>query len=290
MPARKNKHPVEKFPLNLTSKQRTSLVHATRLPRGIKTRIEDAPLNQRFVEFTRKELEKMVKEIDTSLDYAPPDDRKRLNAVIDKIDNLLADIEDKALMERRQAIDKSGAIYQFKVTLTDSNPPIWRRIQVPDMTLGELHEVLQVVMDREDYHLHQFIVRGESYGPLDPEDAFWDMEKHDEEAISISQVARMGRKTRFTYEYDFGDSWKHEMVLESTSEPVPKVKYPRCVEGERACPPEDVGGIWGYAEFLEAITDAKHESHGDMLEWVGEEFDPEKFSMDEVNKELGEHH
>jgi hypothetical protein len=141
-------------------------------------------------------------------------------------------------------------------------------------------------MGWEDYHLHQFIVRGESYGPLDPEDAFWDMEKHDEEEMSLSKIMKMGRKTRFTYEYDFGDSWKHEIVLEKTLEPEPKVKYLRCVEGERACPPEDVGGIWGYVEFLEAITDAEHDSHEDMLEWVGGEFDPEKFSVDEVNKQL----
>jgi hypothetical protein len=290
MPTKKAKKPEERFPLNLTAKQRESLVHATRLKRGITTRIKEAPSDQRFVEFTWNELEKMAKEIDTSLDFALPDDRKRLNAVIDKIDNLLADIEDKALMERRQAIDKSGVVYQFKVTLTASNPPIWRRIQVPDMTLGELHEVLQVVMDWEDYHLHQFIVRGEYYGTLGPEDMLLDEEMHDEESISISQVAKMGRKTRFTYEYDFGDSWKHEIVLEKTLGPEPKVKYPRCIEGERACPPEDVGGIWGYAEFLEAITDAEHESHGDMLEWVGGEFDPEKFSVDEVNKELRKHH
>jgi len=286
MPARKNKHPVEKFPLNLTSKQRNSLVHATRLPRGIKTRIEETPLNQRLVEFTRKELEKMAKEIDKSLDFALPDDRKRLNSVIDKLDDLLADIEDKALTQRRQASDESGAIYQFNVTLTGSNPLIWRRIQVPDITLGELHEVLQVVMGWEDYHLHQFIVRGEYYGTLGSEDMLSDEEINDEESISISQIVKMSRKARLTYEYDFGDSWKHEIVLEKTLKPEPKVKYPRCVEGERACPPEDVGGIWGYAELLEAIGDPKHESHEGMLEWVGGEFDPEKFDLNAVNREL----
>jgi hypothetical protein len=113
-----------------------------------------------------------------------------------------------------------------------------------------------------------------------------DEEIHDEESISISQVIKMGRKTRFTYEYDFGDSWKHEIVLEKTLEPEPKIKYQRCVEGEMACPPEDCGGVWGYAEFLEAITDAEHDSHEDMLEWIGGEFDPENFDLNAVNREL----
>ena len=107
---------------------------------------------------------------------------------------------------------------------------------------------------------------------------------------SLSQIVKMGRKTRFTYEYDFGDSWQHEIVLEKTLEPEPRVRYPRCVEGERACPPEDCGGVWGYAELREAIADPKHESHEEMLEWIGGEFDPERFSVDEVNKELGKHH
>jgi hypothetical protein len=286
MPTKKAKKPEERFPLNLTAKQRESLVHATRLPRSFTTRIKEAPSDQRFVEFTWNELEKMAKEIDTSLDFALPDDRKRLNVVIDKIDDLLADIEDKALTQRRQAIDKSGATYQFKVMLIDSNPPIWRRIQVPDMTLGELHEVLQVVMGWDDCHLHQFIVRGEYYGTLGGEDMLFDEEMHDEESISISQVVKMGRELRFTYEYDFGDSWKHEIVMEKTLEPEPKVKYPRCVEGERACPPEDAGGIWGYAEFLEAIADAEQDIHEDMLEWIGGKFDPEKFDLDGVNRKL----
>ena len=216
MPAKKGKQPDEKFPLKLTVKQRDSLVHATRLPTGIKDRIKQASAEQTVVEFTRKELEKMAEEVYTSLAYAPPADRKRLNAVLDKLDDLLDALEEKHLGEKRHAVAKSGAIYQFKVTLKESDPPIWRRIQVPDCTLGELHEVLQVVMGWEDCHLHQFIVRGESYGPLDPEDALWDMEKHDEEEISISQIVKMGRKTRFTYEYDFGDSWQHEIVLEKT--------------------------------------------------------------------------
>jgi hypothetical protein len=286
MPAKKGKQPDEKFPLKLTVKQRDSLVHATRLPTGVKVRIKQASPEQPVVEFAKKELKKMAEEVYTSLAYAPPADRKRLSAVLDKIDDLLDALEEKHLGEKHHAVAKSGAIYQFKVTLKGSDPPIWRRIQVLDCTLGELHEVLQVVMGWEDCHLHQFIVRGEYYGPLEPEDVLWDMEKHDEEETSIRQIVKMGRKTRFTYEYDFGDLWQHEIVLEKTLEPEPKVRYPRCVEGAMACPPEDCGRVWGYAEFLEAIGDPKHESHEDMLEWIGGGFDPEKYDLDAVNREL----
>ena len=108
----------------------------------------------------------------------------------------------------------------------------------------------------------------------------------DEEKISISKIAKTGRKVRFIYEYDFGDSWQHEILLEKILEPEPNVAYPRCIEGARACPPEDVGGIWGYGDFLVAISDPNHEDHDEMLEWIGGEFDPEKFSVDEVNREL----
>ena len=286
MPAKKRNQPDENYPLKLTEKQRESLVHATRLAMGLKTRIKEAAKDQEFVEFTRKELEKLGEEIYTSLAYVPPDDRKRLNATLDEIDDLLDDLEGKHLMEKRQATHKSGAIFQFKVTLKESHPPIWRRIQVPDCTLGELHEVLQVVMGWEDCHLHQFIVRGECYGRPDPEDREWDMEMEDEEKISISKIARTGRKVRFIYEYDFGDSWQHEILLEKILEPDPDVVYPRCIEGARACPPEDVGGIWGYGDFLVAIGDPNHEEHDERVEWVGGEFDPEKFSVDKVNREL----
>ena len=290
MPPKKRKQPDEKCLLKLTMKQRESLVHATRLAMGLKTRIKEASDDQQFVEFTKKELEKMGEEIYTSLAYVPPAHRKQLNAALDKIDDLLDDLEGKHLMEKRRVIDRSGVIYQFKVTLMESHPPIWRRIQVPDCTLGELHEVLQFVMGWEDCHLHQFIVRGESYGPLDPEDLHWGMEKVDEEEISISRVAKTGRKVRFIYEYDFGDSWQHEILLEKILEPEPNVAYPRCIEGARACPPEDVGGISGYAEFLEAISDPNHEDHDDMVVWSGGRFDPDRFSVDEVNRELREHY
>src|SRR5205823_3065933 len=167
-------------------------------------------------------------------------------------------------------------------------PPIWRRIEVPDCSLGDLHGVIQTVMGWTDSHMHQFVVRGTYYGRTAPDDFGFgtDMEVEDEEGILLSQIVTGGRKVKFRYEYDFGDGWQHDIEFERVVEREPKVKYPRCVEGKRACPPEDVGGPWGYADFLEAIADPKHENHRDMKEWVGGKFDPEKFSVEAVNKEL----
>jgi Plasmid pRiA4b ORF-3-like protein len=286
MPAQKRNPSDEKYPLKLTVKQREALVQATRLTRKLKATIEAASNDQHFVEFTRKELDKMLGEIDISLAYATPSEQKRLNAVVDKIFDCLADIEEKKMTEKREAITEPGAMYQLQVTLKESHPPIWRRIQVPDCTLGQLHQVLQIVMGWDDSHLHQFIIRGDYYGPLDLDDVHSEMATGDEETISISQVAKMERKVRFIYEYDFGDSWQHEIVLEKILKPEPKVSCARCIEGARACPPEDVGGIWGYAALLEAISDPNHEDHDGTVDWVGDDFDPEEFDLNAVNRKL----
>jgi hypothetical protein len=94
-------------------------------------------------------------------------------------------------------------------------------------------------------------------------------------------------RSKFVFQYDFGDSWYHDVVVEKNALPVePKTKYPVCVAGQYACPPEDVGGTWGYVEFLEAIRNPEHEEHDSYLEWIGGEFDPEAFYLDAVNKEL----
>ena len=273
------------YPVKLTALQRASLIQSTRLPRRIKAKLQAAGEGAQVVEFTRKELEAMCEEVDASARFAPGPDRKRLVAVLGRLADLLDALDDQP-RAGRVASEGSGLIYEFKVTLKDIEPPIWRRIQVPDGTLGELHEVLQVVFGWQDYHLHQFVVRGESYGPRPPDGMDLPMETEDEEEILLSQVVATGRKVRFIYEYDFGDDWHHEVVLERTLPPEPKVRYPRCVEGERACPPEDCGGPWGYASFLEAMSDPKHEDHHEMKAWIGGKFDPERFSVVAVNKEL----
>jgi len=176
-----------------------------------------------------------------------------------------------------------GTIYQIKVTLKGSKPPIWRRILVPgSVTLAKLHDILQVTMGWTDSHLHQFDVRGTYYGEPHPE---YFHEVRDERRVRLDQIVT-GEGFRFIYEYDFGDSWEHDLLVEKILPPDPGRQYPVCIKGKGACPPEDVGGIWGYYDFLEAIRDPKHEEHEDYLEWIGGEFDPEAFDLEAVNAEL----
>jgi hypothetical protein len=171
-------------------------------------------------------------------------------------------------------------VYQIKVTLKGSKPPIWRRIQVTsETTLAQLHRILQRVMGWEGYHLYQFVVGGIAYG--DPH-ILEEMEGEDARRVTLATLVR-GEKDKFFYEYDFGDSWDHELLIEQMLPPEAGKYYPVCLAGKRACPPEDCGGIWGYAGFLEAIHDPQHPEHEEMLEWVGGEFDPEAFDRDEVN-------
>jgi hypothetical protein len=177
-------------------------------------------------------------------------------------------------------------IYQIKVTLEYSKPPIWRRIQVAgDVNLRKLHRILQEVMGWSDYHLHQFIVGEAYYGEPHPDYEGFGFQIRDEKRVKLGQIVP-GEKFKFFYEYDFGDSWGHQLLVEKILPPEPGIQYPRCLKGKRACPPEDVGGVWGYEGFLEAIRDPDHPEHDDMLEWIGGEFDPEAFDLDEINAAL----
>jgi len=177
----------------------------------------------------------------------------------------------------------SDLIYQLKVSLRGSRPPIWRRILVPGrFSLSKLHEVIQIAMGWKDSHLHQYLIDGEHFGVPSPND--WEP-IIDERRFNLSKVAPR-EKCRFVYEYDFGDCWEHEIVVEKILPPEPGATYPVCVKGKRACPPEDVGGVLGYYDFLEALSDPNHEEHDYYLEWIGDEFDPEVFNLDVINVEL----
>lgn len=177
-------------------------------------------------------------------------------------------------------------IYQLKVTLCDIKPPIWRRFHVPsDMKLGKLHQVIQIVMGWTNSHMHQFKVGKTYYGTTYPDDFDGMPETRDENKTKIAELVSKP-KAKFVYEYDFGDSWEHEVVLEKILSPESGVHYPTCLEGKRACPPEDCGGVWGYANLLEVIEDEDHPEHEDILEWLGEEFDSEAFEVEAVNKAL----
>jgi len=178
-------------------------------------------------------------------------------------------------------------IYQLKVTLKDSKPPIWRRIIVQDsVLLSEFHEILQIVMGWEDTHLHLFIANGRFYGVPGHNPGLTEI--LDESKFRLNELLKKVKES-IIYEYDLGDSWKHKVTLEKIIPYDPAIAVPKCIKAKGACPPEDVGGIWGYYDFLEAINDPSHPEHDEYKEWVGGEFDPSEYDIEEVNKLLSEY-
>jgi hypothetical protein len=177
------------------------------------------------------------------------------------------------------------AIYQFKITLLDIKPAIWRRLQIPDCTLERMHEFIQGAFGWQNYHLHEFEIAGNSYSPLLPDDLMM-LELKDDSKFKISKLIPEAKvRTRWIYKYDFGDGWRHEILFEGLVASDLKVKYPRCVTGKRACPPEDCGGSWGYEDFVKAISNPKHPRHKELTEWYGP-YDPEEFDADEATQEM----
>lgn len=168
----------------------------------------------------------------------------------------------------------AGQILQLKATIVGIKPPVWRRLLVAESaTLSDLHDALQGAFGWYDCHLHEFEIDGVRYGTDDGEG--WGPPVKDERRGRLGKVASVG--TTIRYVYDFGDDWVHKVAVEKMLPADPKIRYPVCVAGKRACPPEDCGGVWGYEHLLAAISDPHHPEHEEMLEWVGGSFDPEEF-------------
>jgi len=170
-------------------------------------------------------------------------------------------------------------IYQLKVTLKEVKPPVWRRLLVAsNISLSHLHHALQIAMGWTDSHLHQFVHGSMCYGEPDP-----DLQEsgQDERKFRLDQLLKK-EKDWLRYEYDFGDGWEHRVVLEKVLPFEPSAVLPACVDGKRACPPEDCGGPWGYEELLQTLSDPSDPEREEMLEWIGEDFDPEEFDLEEV--------
>jgi len=176
---------------------------------------------------------------------------------------------------------KTTDIYVFKITLVGSKPPIWRRIETGDVTLAKLHELIQTAMGWTNSHLHQFRIGEQCYMDSRGIDSGMDWAKPYTGITVAKLVAQHGSKLKLRYEYDFGDGWEHNVVLEKITKPSAGVAYPRCTGGKLACPPEDVGGIWGFYEFVEAVNNPDDPEHEDKLEWYGP-FDPTEFDKDEA--------
>jgi hypothetical protein len=185
--------------------------------------------------------------------------------------------------------ETEGFVYVFHISILYIAPEIWRSFQVPgSFNLGELHDVIQVVMGWENYHLHSFEINKKIYGPEPEEILDFDMEQFDEYEYTLDSL-NLKAKKKFLYTYDFGDDWEHQITVTKVL-PVsgldPKDRSrPLCLAGERACPPEDCGSIPGYDNVIEALKAPKKKENKELLEWVGS-YDPEAFDINAVNKIL----
>jgi hypothetical protein len=268
------------FPLRLTQAQRR--VIAEIIPE-LADRLRLDERNQRTIQFTLAELKALQEKVGAAVRHA----------LTGREENTLRHVLDTAthVIEHHGGTGSNPAsqrLYQFKITLFDTRPPIWRRIQVKDGTLDRLHEHIQTAMGWTNSHLHHFRIGQQLYGdPLLMQENFEDMGYKDSTTTKISDILpKSDRRFRFEYEYDFGDGWRHEVLFEGCLRAEMGKHYPLCLEGERACPPEDVGGVWGYEEFVEAIQNPDHEEHEGMLEWVGGSFDPEAFDPAEATRAM----
>ena len=185
----------------------------------------------------------------------------------------------------------NGSIYSLRVELEEIEPVIYRALLVRGtIGLDLLHAILQVAIGWTNSHLHKFSIGDSEYS--DPEfnlneDAFEGQKLVEDEAIVNLQEVGPQKGFQFGYEYDFGDSWEHRItVADILPDDGTLAGFAECIDGKRACPPEDCGGTGGYADFVETINNPEHEEYESMVEWVGGAFDPETFDIKKVNQFL----
>jgi pRiA4b ORF-3-like protein/uncharacterized protein DUF6933 len=266
--------------VNFTYAQRKAIAEI--LP-NMADRLKLDEKNARTITFTSDELETIRQRAKEAIPNA--ENGMKRNSLEHLIEGMTKAIEGSRGIG---SIPKSERLYQFKITLLESEPRIWRRIQIKNGTLDKLHEHIQTAMGWTNSHLHQFHIGDERYG--DPEllqDCYFeDFLCVDSTMTKISEILpKSGERSQFVYEYDFGDDWQHEVLFEGCLRAKKGDRYPLCVEGERACPPEDVGGIRCYAEFLVALAAPEHERHDEYMEWSGP-FDSEKFDAKKATKRM----
>lgn len=195
--------------------------------------------------------------------------------------------EEKARKERKRWIVSKAmehpVYYQIHVSLEEISPKIWRRLLIlPSTSLKTLHKIIQIAMGWSNYHLHQFIYEDEQYGEPWEEDPDGTIDyKH----LKLHDFLLYPHEA-MVYEYDFGDGWKHLIKLENILINHDRLESPMCVDGARHCPPEDCGGVTGYAELRRTIKNSRHQDYQDTMIWLGGHFDPDYFSVDQINKEL----
>ena len=198
----------------------------------------------------------------------------------------------KSKRKNKRVVSKMGKSSQkkmaltLKISLSGISPPIWRRIIVTDdIFLEDLHLMIQAAMGWLNYHLHEFEINGTRFAPPDPEDDSFGYESVDSTSIRLRDLFLL-EGTKLHYTYDFGDNWDHIITLEKIEPARSEIEYPICIKGKRNVPPEDCGGPPGYYELIEILADPLNKEYSEMKDWVGEDYDPEFFSVEECNKQI----
>jgi hypothetical protein len=176
-------------------------------------------------------------------------------------------------------------VFQLKVTLQDTKPAVWRRVLVDGTSaLDHVHDVIQAAFGWWDYHLHEFEIGDTRYGVPDFDDDDWGVPTNDESGVRLDSVVGPGSK--IVYTYDFGDNWRHDIVVEKVLLADDSTTLPACVDGRRACPPEDSGGTSGYRQLLGVLADPRHPEYHEYREWIGRPYDPATFDPSEFEENL----
>jgi hypothetical protein len=278
--------------IDLTLQQRDAILRLPDLSTPLRLMLVSAGAGKQVLWFSEKQLDEIQVGIMQSLTHSSTAQKRLLAGIFDRIRKTCrADREEKELKVRlftpTGGATSTTTAYQFKITLRDSRPKIWRRIQVSDCSLNTLHAHIQGCMGWNNSHLHHFLVGRDRYGvPEWMDDDLLGVQVLDSSKTFLSDIIKKKGIKAFEYTYDFGDDWEHEVRFEGEPAIDPKKKLPVCVEGEGACPPEDVGGIGGYEYFLDAINDPTHQEHKDYLEWVGGKFDPKLFDAAKATRRM----
>jgi Plasmid pRiA4b ORF-3-like protein len=280
--AASHRSPTELLALKLSPGQRSTVLKYTSLPDHLAIKVGD----ETAIQFTPDELDELLDHVEGVGRRAKGNDKQKILRIAEKVANLLGSEVDAAVFSKRRSSKKTDGVFQIKITLRGIDPPIWRRIQTKDCTLEKLHALIQVAMGWEFEHPYRFEIGGVEFADVETNE---EEEVRDVRATKLSDITPAShRRPRFYYEYDFGDEWVHQLIVEERLSPQVGVAHPRCIAGARACPPEDCGGPWGYADLLDALQDSSHPYHNERLEWVGGEFDSEAFDLEMVNKQLAE--
>lgn len=269
--------------VRLTQAQRKTLLAMDTISGDIHKMIDVASKGEQTFEFNARQTLVVGTAIAEAVEQEPAPGRcRQFERIADRLNQGMVELPSEAegvgppRVGRQPTPSESTLGYRLKITLEQSHPAIWRDLEVVDCTLGALHELIQIAMGWENYHLHAFKVGERLFGLPEMDETI------DESSMRISELLQQGVK-EFRYWYDFGDDWWHTIKIEKEFQTKSDEHYPRCTAGARACPPEDIGGVWGYEAFLEAIANPKDQRHEELIECFGDEFDAEQFDVDEIN-------